>query len=54
MPASLWPPAPRCVDVALDVPLFRTFAYRVPAEMAWPIAAGTRVLVPFRNRTAIG
>jgi primosomal protein N' (replication factor Y) len=44
----------RCVEVALPVPLFRTFSYRVPEEVAWPIAAGTRVLVPFRNRAEIG
>ena len=44
----------RCIEVALPVPLFRTFSYSVPADVAWPIAAGTRVLVPFRNRAEIG
>ena len=44
----------RCIDVALPVPLFRTFSYRVPDDVAWPIAPGTRVLVPFRNRAEIG
>ncbi|MBL0938155.1 MAG: primosomal protein N' [Gemmatimonadaceae bacterium] len=45
---------PRCVEVALPVPLFRTFTYRVPPTMAWPIEPGTRVVVPFRNRAEIG
>jgi primosomal protein N' (replication factor Y) (superfamily II helicase) len=44
----------RCVEVALPVPLFRTFSYSVPGDMAWPIAPGTRVLVPFRTRAEIG
>ena len=44
----------RCVEVALPVPLFRTFTYRVPDDVAWPIAPGSRVLVPFRNRAEIG
>ena len=44
----------RCVEVALPVPLFRTFSYGVPEDVAWPIAPGTRVLVPFRNRAEIG
>jgi primosomal protein N' (replication factor Y) len=44
----------RCIAVALPVPLFRTFTYRVPEGVAWPIAAGSRVLVPFRNRPELG
>lgn len=44
----------RCIDVALPVPLFRTFTYSVPDGVAWPIAAGARVLVPFRHRAEIG
>ncbi len=43
-----------CIEVALAVPLFRTFTYHVPDSVAAPIAAGTRVLVPFRNRKEIG
>ena len=43
----------RCVAVALPVPLFRTFTYRVPDGMAMP-AIGQRVLVPFRASRAIG
>lgn len=44
----------RCIEVALPVPLFRTFAYSVPPGIALPIAVGARVLVPFRNRKEIG
>ncbi len=50
MPDGLY----ECVEVALPVPLFRTFAYAVPAGIATPIAVGARVLVPFRNRREIG
>ncbi|MCA0376856.1 MAG: primosomal protein N' [Gemmatimonadetes bacterium] len=44
----------RCIEVALPAPLFRTFTYVVPEGIAWPVAPGTRVLVPFRNRPEIG
>ncbi len=44
----------RCVEVALAVPLFRTFTYAVPDGIAMPIPAGCRVVVPFRNRREIG
>ena len=44
----------RCVEVALAVPLFRTFTYLVPEGIATPIPAGSRVLVPFRARREIG
>ena len=43
----------RCVEVALPAPLFRTFTYSVPDGIAMPIPAGSRVVVPFRNRRAI-
>lgn len=39
------------VDVALPLPIFRTFTYEVPGA-APPI--GTRVLVPFRRKERIG
>ncbi len=42
------------VEVALPVPLFRTFTYKVPDEIAAPIAPGSRVVVPFTNRREIG
>ena len=44
----------RLVDVALPLPLFRTFTYEVPDGLAHAVQAGARVVVPFRNRTAIG
>ncbi len=44
----------RCVDVALAVPLFRTFTYEVPDGIATPIPPGSRVIVPFRNRREVG
>ena len=43
----------RCVQVALPVPLFRTFTYRVPDELPLP-DAGARVLVPFRTSRDVG
>ncbi|MCC6930585.1 MAG: primosomal protein N' [Gemmatimonadaceae bacterium] len=45
---------PRLVDVALPVPLFRTFSYAVDRDFAHPIAVGSRVVVPWRNRADVG
>src|SRR5215467_11918263 len=42
------------VSVALPVPLFHTFTYDVPAALAGRARAGMRVVVPFRNRSAMG
>ncbi|HWV58493.1 MAG TPA: hypothetical protein VNZ57_13650, partial [Longimicrobiales bacterium] len=39
------------VEVALPLPLPRTFTYRVPGGS---VAVGSRVLVPFRSRQQIG
>ena len=41
-------------EVALPLPLFNTFSYRVEAEHASAIVPGARVVVPFRNRREIG
>jgi primosomal protein N' (replication factor Y) len=41
------------VDVALPLPLFRTFTYATEG-MPEPLAAGTRVVVPFRNGKELG
>jgi primosomal protein N' (replication factor Y) len=41
-------------DVALPVPLFRTFTYGVPEEFRDRIAPGMRVLVPFGRSTLSG
>ncbi len=46
--------ATRCIEVALPVPLFRTFTYVVPEGIATPIPVGSRVLVPFRTRREVG
>ncbi len=44
----------RLVEVALPVPLFQTFTYALdPAAESIPVA-GSRVVVPFRNRKEIG
>lgn len=42
------------VEVALPVPLFQTFTYAVDPSAANVAVAGSRVVVPFRNRTEIG
>ena len=44
----------RLVDVALPLPLFRAFTYAVPDGLRHAVSAGARVVVPFRNRTAVG
>ena len=44
--------SPRVVRVAVPLPLRQTFDYRVNAVVAMP-AAGTRVLVPVRQRTLV-
>ena len=44
----------RLVDVALPLPLFRAFTYAVPDGLRHAVTAGARVVVPFRNRTAMG
>ena len=42
------------IEVALPVPLFQTFTYELnPDEPRIP-EPGSRVVVPFRNRTEIG
>jgi len=42
------------VDVALPLPLFRTFTYSVPESDAAKARRGMRAVVPFRNRKEIG
>ncbi|MDE2924957.1 MAG: primosomal protein N' [Acidobacteriota bacterium] len=48
------PEQDRNVQVAVPLPLFREFTYRVPDRMETPPAAGTRVLVPFGHRKLVG
>jgi primosomal protein N' (replication factor Y) (superfamily II helicase) len=42
------------VQVALPLPVFRTFTYEVPEELRPRVAEGARVLVPFGRRERIG
>src|SRR5436190_2226033 len=42
------------IDVALPLPLFRAFSYRLPDGLAGSVEPGSRVLVPFRNKREIG
>lgn len=42
------------VDVALPVPLFRTFTYAVPQAGSRVVPPGTRVVVPFRREKLVG
>jgi primosomal protein N' (replication factor Y) len=46
--------AARFCEVALPVPLRTTFTYAVPAELAAAPLVGSRVVVPFRNRSMVG
>ncbi|MGA9408496.1 MAG: primosomal protein N' [Bacteroidota bacterium] len=42
------------VDVALPLPLFQSFTYTVPPDIAQRIGTGSRVLVPFGKKTISG
>ncbi|HSI89258.1 MAG TPA: hypothetical protein VK918_09390, partial [Pyrinomonadaceae bacterium] len=42
------------VEVALPVPLRRTFTYRIPLKLAGNIPIGARVIVPFGKRMLTG
>lgn len=44
---------PRLVDVALPIPLFRTFSYAIGEEVP-AVLPGTRVIVPLRGRREVG
>jgi primosomal protein N' (replication factor Y) (superfamily II helicase) len=48
------PAADRLVEVALPVPLFRTFTYLVDEGAGAALVPGSRVVVPFRNRREVG
>ena len=45
---------PRYAEVALPLPLFRTFTYAVEEEPRNPLVPGTRVVVPLRNKREVG
>ena len=44
----------RLIEVALPLPLLRNFTYAVPETTRHPLVPGSRVVVPVRNRRAIG
>ena len=46
--------SPRLVEVALPIPLFKTFTYAVPESTRHPVVAGSRVVVPVRNTREVG
>ena len=46
--------APRLVDVALPLPVFRTFTYVAGDDHKHPLTAGSRVVVPVRGGREIG
>jgi primosomal protein N' (replication factor Y) len=41
-------------EVALNLPINELFTYEVTEEMQGPVCAGSRVLVPFRNKKVVG
>ena len=42
------------IDVAVELPLNRTFIYRIPETLAGQAGVGKRVLVPFGKRVVTG
>src|SRR5688500_15377928 len=48
------PTTPRLIEVALPLPLFRTFTYAVDREFGNPLVAGSRVVVPLRGGKEVG
>ena len=47
-------PEPRLIEVALPIPLFRTFTYAIDRSFANPVVAGSRVVVPLRGGKEVG
>jgi primosomal protein N' (replication factor Y) len=45
---------PRLVEVALPLPLLRTFTYAVPERLRHPLVPGSRVVAPVRGKRVIG
>lgn len=45
---------PRLVEVALPLPLLRTFTYAVPDTLRHAVVAGSRVVVPVRGAKVVG
>jgi primosomal protein N' len=42
------------VEVAVGLPVFKTFHYRIPEKMKGSLQPGMRVLVPFKGRKVTG
>jgi len=42
------------IEVAIALPIYNTFTYSVPKDLADFVSVGKRVLVPFRNRRVTG
>ena len=42
------------VEVAVGLPVFKTFHYRIPERMSGSLQVGMRVLVPFKGRKVTG
>lgn len=42
------------VEVAIGLPVFKTFHYRIPEKMKGSLQVGMRVLVPFKGRKVTG
>ena len=42
------------IEVAIALPIYNTFTYSVPEDLADFTSVGKRVLVPFRNRRVTG
>ena len=47
-------PVSQLVDVALPLPLYRTFTYAVEGQPRHPLVPGSRVVVPLRTGREIG
>jgi primosomal protein N' (replication factor Y) len=48
------PATPALAEVALPLPLFRTWTYAVPAGLRHPLVPGQRVVVPLRTGKEVG
>jgi len=46
--------AKQYIEVALPLPLRKTFTYEVPAELRAEVSPGKRILVPFGRRLLTG
>ncbi|OGQ13670.1 MAG: primosomal protein N' [Deltaproteobacteria bacterium RIFCSPHIGHO2_02_FULL_40_11] len=42
------------IDVAIPLPLYQTFHYKLPPDLINHVTLGSRVLVPFKNRKLLG